>query len=68
MHTTSLLPWDDHKHRRYFYATDKRGKVLQYNNQLVMSLIGSAADRGVGDFGATCAAIWFPDQILALVP
>lgn len=27
MHTTDLLPWDDAAHRRYFYATDKQGKV-----------------------------------------
>jgi len=28
MHTTSLLPWDDSAHRRYFYATDKQGKIV----------------------------------------
>lgn len=28
MHTTSLLPWDDHPHRRYFYASDKQHKIV----------------------------------------
>jgi len=28
MHTTDLLPWDDAAHRRYFYATDKQGKIV----------------------------------------
>lgn len=69
MHTTSLTPWDDDKHRRFFYATEKSGRVRSLTCLYLFSLMTqSFADLRLGRTRSTGTRARLANQVFSIVP
>lgn len=68
VHLTGLRPFDDSKHRKYYYAKDAHGtvsRVAQIEHKAVSHPI---ADLRIGSTRSTCSSSWFPNQVGSRIP
>lgn len=66
MHITDVRPWDDPKHRKYFYAKSKDNQVSRLYSKARRA--DSSADRRPARLGTTCSGTWTADQMVFAVP